>query len=297
MKYVITGGAGNISKHLAERLIEAGHDVTVIGRNPEHLKPLTDKGAKAVIGSVEDLAFLKDAFGGADAVYTMVPPNFGAADWKSWIAQIGKNYAEAIKASGVKYVVNLSSVGAHLPEGVGPVSGLYYVEQALNELETVNVRHLRPGYFFSNLFASIPMIKGMNIWGSNVSKKDDKMIMSDTTDIAEAAAEELLNLNFTGHSVRYLASDERTPAEVATILGTVISKPELPYVEFSDEDTLNGMKGAGLPEEIAKNYTEMGHAMRTGIMGEDYHNNRPQELGKTKLEQFAQQFAGAYSAA
>ena len=41
MKYVITGGAGHISKPLAEKLLKAGHDVTVVGRSAENLKPIT----------------------------------------------------------------------------------------------------------------------------------------------------------------------------------------------------------------------------------------------------------------
>jgi uncharacterized protein YbjT (DUF2867 family) len=296
MKYVITGGAGNIAKPLAEKLLKAGHDVTVIGRNPENLKPLTEQGVKAASGSVDDASFLSETFKGADAVYTMVPPIFEVDDWKSYIGKIGKNYAEAIKAAGVKFVVNLSSIGAHMEDGAGPVSGLYKVEQSLNSLTDVNIKHLRPGYFFSNFYGNIGMIKGMNIFGGNSAKAEDKMILSDTADIAVVAAEELLNLSFTGHSVRYIASDERTPVEVAKALGTAIGKPELPFVEFTDEDTLNGLKGAGLHEEIAKNYTEMGHAMRTGKMPEDYWKNRPTEFGKVKLEDFAKQFAGAYNA-
>jgi uncharacterized protein YbjT (DUF2867 family) len=124
MKYAITGGAGHISRPLAEQLLQAGHEVIVIGRNAEHLKPLTDKGAKAAIGTIEDINFLKQAFAGADAVYTMVPPKMDAANWKAYIGHVGKNYAEAIQAAGVKYVVNLSSVGAHMATGAGPVSGL-----------------------------------------------------------------------------------------------------------------------------------------------------------------------------
>lgn len=296
MKYVLTGGAGNISKPLAEKLLSAGHKVTVIGRNAEHLKPLTDKGASAAIGSVEDVSFLKEAFRGADAVYTMVPPTFSATDWKGWIGQIGQNYAEAIREAGVKKVVNLSSIGAHMPEGAGPVSGLYRAEQALNELADVAVKHLRPGYFYTNLLANLSMVKDMNILGSNIAKGGDKIVFSHPEDIADAAAEELLNPDFTGHSVRYLASDESTASDVAKELGAAVGKPGLPYVEFTDEDTLNALKGAGLPEEVAKNYTEMGHGLRTGKMGEDYLQNRPQVFGKTKLKDFAQQFAQAYQA-
>jgi hypothetical protein len=183
-----------------------------------------------------------------------------------------------------------------MPEGAGPVSGLFQAEKALDELEDVHVRHLRPGYFFYNFLGNIGMIKGMNIFGGNASKPHDKMVLVDTADIADAAAEELLTLSFTGKSVRYIASDERTPADVARTLGTAVGKPDLAYVEFSDEDMLQGLKGAGLPEEVAKNFAEMGHALRTGKMNEDYWNNRPQTLGNTKLEQFAQQFAAVYSA-
>ena len=150
MKYVITGGAGNISKPLAEKLLNAGHDVTVISRSAENIRPLTAQGAKAAIGTVDDVEFLKNAFAGADAVYTMVPPKYDSSDLKSHIASIGKKYAGAIKANNIRYVVNLSSVGAHLPDGCGPVSGLYRVEQTLNELKDTNIRHLRSVYFYSN---------------------------------------------------------------------------------------------------------------------------------------------------
>ena len=86
MKYVITGSAGHISKPLALQLLAAGHQVTVIGRNAENLKDLTAAGADSAIGSVEDVAFLTTTFTGADAVYTMVPPNHNPENWKAHIA-------------------------------------------------------------------------------------------------------------------------------------------------------------------------------------------------------------------
>ena len=99
MKYVITGAAGNISKPLAEKLLKAGHEVTVISRQEKNIESLISQGAQAAIGSVEDIDFLTKTFTGADAVYTMVPPHFGATDWKAYIGQIGKNFATAIKNS------------------------------------------------------------------------------------------------------------------------------------------------------------------------------------------------------
>src|SRR5204863_4506466 len=166
MRYTLTGSAGHITKPLAEKLLKSGHKVTVIGRNADHLKALTDLGAEAAIGSFEDVSFLSEAFRGADAVYTMVSTPFTITDLKGYIEQIGNNYAEAIKASNVKFVVNLSSIGAHLPDGCGPVSGLYKVEQSLNKLKDVNIKHLRPGYFFNNFLGNTGMVKQMNIIGA-----------------------------------------------------------------------------------------------------------------------------------
>ena len=294
MKYVITGSLGNISKPLAEKLVAAGHTVTVISSKAEKVAKIEALGAKAAIGSVEDIGFLTQIFKGADAIYTMVPPNFGSGNWKQYIAGIGDNYAVAIKSSGVKNVVNLSSMGAHMQEGCGPVSGLFFVEKALNGLEDVNVKHLRPGFFYPNFMANIQMIKHMGVIGGNYGV-GTKLVISHTGDIAEAAAEELLNLSFKGKSVRYVISDEKTTNEVAAILGAAIGKPDLPWVDFKDEDSLGGMLQAGLPEDTAKNYTEMGAAMRSGEMAADYIKNRPAVFGKTKLKDFASAFAAAYS--
>jgi uncharacterized protein YbjT (DUF2867 family) len=294
MKYTITGGAGNISRPLTEKLLAAGHQVTVIGRNAANLKTLTDKGAKAAIGSVEDIGFLTVAFAGADAVYTMVPPNETTTDWKGYIGGIGKNYAAAIRANKTGHVVNLSSLGAHAPDGCGPVSGLFRAEAALNELADTPILHLRPGYFYTNLFSNLPLIKNMNIMGGNFGGPGYKNIMSAPSDIADAVFEALASLNFTGHSVRYLASDVRATDEIASALGTAVGKPGLPWVVFPDEQAFAGMRQAGLSEEVAKNYVEMGQALRSGLMTEDYWKHRPEAFGKTRLEDFAKVFAAVY---
>jgi uncharacterized protein YbjT (DUF2867 family) len=296
MKIIVTGSLGNISKPLAEKLLAENHNVTIISSKADKKPPIKAMGAKAAIGSVDDVDFLTNVFKGADAVYTMVPPFFGASDWKKHIARIGENLATAVKTAGVKYVVNLSSVGAHMPEGCGPVSGLYFTEKALNNLEGVNVKHLRPGFFYTNFYANIGMVKHMGIIGSNYGA-GTPMMLADPDDIAAVAAEELTNLAFNGKSIRYIASDERTADEIAKTLGEAIGKPDLNWVEFGDADSLAAMQQNGLPEEVAKNYVEMGTALRSGEMAKEYNANKPVPLQKTKLETFAQKFAGAYSKA
>jgi len=292
MKLTITGSLGNISKPLAEILIAVGHEVTIITSNADKVSAIEALGARAAVGSVEDVAFLTNAFTGKDAIYTMVPPNFGASNIREFIAGVGKKYAEAIKASGVKKVVNLSSIGADLDGGTGPISGLHDVEQTYSQLDGVAIKHLRPAFFYVNFYANVDMIKHAGILGSNYGA-ETPLVLVHPQDIADAAAEELQQ-DFTGHSVRYIASDESTAADVARTLGAAIGKPELPWVEFTDEEALQGMIQAGLPEVMAQSYVEMGDATRSRKLYEHYFNNKPASFGKIKLEDFAQEFKQAF---
>ncbi|WP_367866265.1 NAD(P)H-binding protein [Pedobacter sp. WC2423] len=291
MKITITGSLGNISKPLAGILVSAGHQVTVISSNADKIKAIEDLGAAAAIGSVDDTDFLTRAFTGADAIYTMCPTNYAATDFRSFMNTVGQNYAAAIRASGVTQVVNLSSIGAHLSAGTGPIKGLHDIEQIFNDLEGVSVKHMRPAYFYVNLYGSADMIRHAGIIGGNYGEATE-LVMVHPKDIALAVAEEIQQL-FTGKSIRYVTSDVRTPAAVAKILGTAIGKPDLKWVEFTDEQAYDGMIQAGLPVELARNYVEMGNAINSGVLWEDFKVNQP-EFSAIKLEDFAKEFAAAF---
>ena len=292
MKFTLTGSLGNITRPMAELLVQAGHQVTVISSKEDKKEEIESLGAKAVIGSMEDAGFLAGAFKGADGIYTMVPPNFNVSDYRAYIAGIGRNFAQAIRESGVTRVVNLSSVGAHLDGGTGPIAGLHDVEHILNGLEGVAVKHLRAAFFYVNFLGNIDMIRHMGIIGGNYGP-NTSLVLVHPTDIAAAAAQEFQQ-GFSGKSYRYIASDERRLEEVASVLGKAIGKPDLQWVEFTDEQAFDGMKQAGLSDPIANTYIEMGSAMRKGLLFEDYLKNKPPYAGKVKLEDFAVEFQGKY---
>ncbi len=89
MKITVLCSLGNISKPLAEKLIAAGHQVTIVSSSAGKSAAIEAIGAIPAIGSVEDVEFLTKAFSGADAVYTMVLPNFVTTEWKKYIAGTG----------------------------------------------------------------------------------------------------------------------------------------------------------------------------------------------------------------
>ncbi|KAI9447030.1 NmrA family protein [Russula earlei] len=253
--YLLWGSLGNITKPLAQRLIEAKQQVTVISSKAARAAEIEALGATAAIGDLNDTDFLTKTFTGADAVYTMVPPG-ESENRKQQMRKEGDSLVAAVKAAGIKKVVNLSSI-----------------EQAFNALDGVDVKHLRPGFFYVNLFNNIGMIKHGGIYGDNYGANAE-VVMVHPADIAAAAAEELLSLSFTGKSFRYVIDDIRAAKDVAT--------------------AFKGMMQAGMGEDLALNFVEMGQAVRSGEMFADFNQHTVQQ-GKIKLEDFAKEFAAAYA--
>lgn len=296
MKYIITGSLGHISLPVVKNLVAAGHQVKVISSNADKTKDIEELGAQAAIGSVSDANFVNKTFQGADAVYLMIPPNWATTNWMQYQKEVADIYVQAIQLNKVKNVVQLSSIGAHMRHGAGPIDGLAYLEEKLNQLSNTNIKMLRPSYFFYNFFNMIPLIKNANIMGSNFGNTDEKLVLVHTSDIAEVVSYHLLNLNFTGASIQYIASDECSVSDIATALSNAANKPNTPWITFSDADNLNGMLQAGLSETIASGYVQMGKSIREGLIQADYWQNKPTHLGKIKLVDFAKEFAAAYNA-
>jgi len=295
MKIVITGSLGHISKPMLKELIRNQHAVTVISSNPDRSNEIEKLGAIAAIGSVEDAAFLAKTFNGADAVYTMVPPvSYLQPDLDpiKHFSRIGENYASAIIKAGVKRVVNLSSWGAHRNNGTGGIVGTYYLEQIMNELPLeISLTHIRPTSFYYNLFSFIPAIKFTGKIAANYGGEDRTVLVA-PQDIASAVVEELQSLA-SGRSIRYVASEELTCNEVASILGEAIGKPGLQWELISDEQAKQNLEKAGLPPRSCELLVELQAGHHKGLIAEDYYKHRP-VLGRIKLKDFAKDFAAAF---
>jgi uncharacterized protein YbjT (DUF2867 family) len=300
MRVVITGSLGHISKPLTKELVQKGHALTVISSKAKKQKEIEALGATAAIGSMEDVRFLTATFTGSDAVYTMAPPPSNLsnpnldlmADWRG----IADNYAQAVRRSGVKRVVHLSSIGAHLDRGSGLIVGHHYVEGILNNLPPdVAITYMRPAGFYYNLFGFIPAIKKTGVIASNYGG-EDKAVWVSPTDIAVAVAEEIVT-PLSGRQVRYVASDELTCNEVASILGAAIGKPDLKWIIISNEQMQSGLEAAGMPPNIAAGFVEMNASIHSGALSEDYYRNKPAIMGKVKLTDFAKEFAAAFDQA
>lgn len=297
MKITITGSLGNISKPLAIKLLAQGHEVTVISSHSERERDIEAIGAKAAIGSLEDADFIADAFNGADAVYTMVPPGNYLdlnLDLFAYYVRLGKHYAQAIAKSGVKRVVNLSTIGGNLAAGNGILAGAHHVELILNGLaDDVKVTHVRPNSFYYNLFGYVEMIKNNGFIAANYGGPALIPWVS-PKDIAEVIAEELVLIS-PERSIRRVGSEDLSGDETARILGEAIGKPDLKWLVVSDEEVLNGLKAAGINPEIAAGLVEMYAALNNGLLAKDYNEHKPMVMGKVKMKDFATEFAAVFN--
>jgi uncharacterized protein YbjT (DUF2867 family) len=293
--YVITGATGNIGRELAKILLAEGKRVRVVGRDEDKLKPLAQRGAEVCKGSLQDEAFLAQTFQGAKAVYVMIPPNNQAENLRAYQNRVGYVIFTVLKNARVKYIVNLSSLGAHRPDKTGPILGLYDQEQRLNWLREANLVHLRPAFFMENLLNNIHLIKTRGINGTPL-KGDLALPVVATKDIARVASKYLLELRFKGVLVRELLGPRNmTMIEMTQILGKAIGLENLQYVQLSYEEAERSMIAAGFSRDVAQSLLQLYVSIneKIVIIGTKRRDNNTTE---TPFEEFAETFAAAYHA-
>jgi uncharacterized protein YbjT (DUF2867 family) len=288
--YVILGASGNTGSIIANFLLWQGEKVRVVGRDVQRLQGFVRKGAQAFAADASDAAALTKAFGGARAAYLMLPPITSREDQERQSDAIAK----AVKASGLRYAVHLSSYGAHVPAGAGPVTGLHSSEQKLNAISDLHVLHLRAAYFMENHLAAIDMIQGTGMFG-HALLPDLKLPMIATRDVGEYAAPRLLDLDFSGKQTRELLGERDLSMKEATaVIARGIGKPDLRYEQFPYDQVEQLLVQTGIPRKKAAVYIEMFQAINAGVLA-PVEPRSPQNSTPTSFEKFVQDvFAVAY---
>jgi uncharacterized protein YbjT (DUF2867 family) len=282
---------------VAGSLLAAGAPVRAVGRERVRLGPLAAAGAEPWPGDLGDPKFLSRAFSGAGAVFAMIPPKHDAPDLAAYQNGIGESIVTALENARVPRVVTLSSIGAHLFEGTGPIRGLHDLEKKLERLGRAEVVHLRAAYFMENHLWSLPVLRERGVIGSPI-RPDAPIPMVATKDIADEAARTLSSKSLSGHSVRYLLGPrDLSMTEAARILGHAIGKPELRYVQFTEEDARKAMTGMGMSASAIDALLEMQRGFNAGRIRPTQERNASNTT-PTSLEEFAQTvFAQSYRAA
>jgi uncharacterized protein YbjT (DUF2867 family) len=291
--FVVTGASGHIGRRLSELLLEGHRKVRVVARREEHLRPLAERGAQAAPGDLHDAGFARRAFAGAHAAFTMLPPIVADHDLRGAQNRISEAIAFGLREARVPYVVNLSSIGAEVPYGTGPIAGLHDHEERLDRLDDAHIVHLRPTFFMENHLYAIGAIRQAGVYPGTL-RGDLPMPMIATLDIAQDAARLLAGLEFEGKSIHsLLGARDYTLQEAARILGVAIGNPGLAYVQVAEEQAHQAMVAEGLPPHMADVMLELNRAWNSGKIHPE-EPRLPDNTTLTTLEDWAPHFADHY---
>ncbi|WP_428263876.1 NmrA family NAD(P)-binding protein [Haliangium sp.] len=283
MHITINTPSGTIGQALAQALLDAGAELTLISRSPDKVRALAARGARVVEGSIDDAAVLDQAFAGADGLFWLTPPPV-RPDFHDWALATARQAAAVASRHGIDRVVVLSSVGAQRGPGTGPVGVLLGVEQAFRDA-LPNVHALRPGFFMENLLRSVDTIAAAGSIFMPVGA-DTPFPMVATRDIAAVAAEVLRDASWRGHHIRGVHGPiDLSYDQAAEILSEALGRP-VRYVTVTLDQARAAMAEAGMPDFMVDTYAELYQAIGDGRM--DSAEPRTDETTTpTTLAQFA----------
>ena len=275
--FTVSGATGHVGSVVAKALLDKKQKVRVLVRETAKGDVWSQQGAELAVGSLDDQAFLTAALEGATGFFAMLPPPpFAAGDFHAVQRKVTNAIAGAVKASGVGHVVMLSSLGADLPEGTGPIRDLHYLERSLESTGT-QLTAIRAAYFQENVASALGPANGQGIFPNFLP--DGKVPMVATRDIGELAAQCLLERP-AQREVIDLLGPQYSAREVAEKLGAALGK-KLQVVDVPQKDWVLAMTQAGFPRPFAEVFAEMYGAFAKGAIRP--HGDRLAE-GKTSLD-------------
>jgi uncharacterized protein YbjT (DUF2867 family) len=281
MKVAVTTPTGNIGKVVTDRLLQAGADVTLLVRDPAKVKGFTDRGARAVACNLEDGDSVTRATRGAECLFWLTPPNYAAPAFRAYQNRLGRAAAGAVKANGIRRVVHLSSVGAHLESGTGPILGLHDTEQML-AATGASVTNLRPGMFMENHLASLPTI----LQAGSVFLPVPGGVRANfiaTRDVGAIAAARILDAGWSGrHDPELRGPEDLTFDEVAAAIGEALGTP-VRHVQVGPEQLRDALAGMGASPDAAKTMAELFDGIASGRL----EHTRPPSAETTGATTFA----------
>lgn len=249
---LVTGATGQQGGSVARALLEGGHTVRAMTRNPgsDEAKGLKRLGAELVEGDFTEPKTIQEAADGVDAAYAMSTPYEDGPEAET---EQGKQLVTALDEAGVGHIVYSSVAGARDETGIPFFDSKVPVEDCVSEDCDATHTIVAPVFFRENLRAE-DMIE-------QVKEGKFTMALSEDTPLQTIAVDEI------GRFVRYaienpdelgderieIASDELTGPEMAARLadatGQRLTFSELPLKDLKDENPGFGIMFEWFEEE------------------------------------------------
>jgi uncharacterized protein YbjT (DUF2867 family) len=261
--YVVSGATGRVGSVVAQTLLDAGAEVRVLVRRASDADAWTARGADARAVALGDRGALAAALDGAAGAFVLLPFDLTVPDLDAHADLLVTSIAGAVADSRVPHVVALSSGGADLPGGTGPIVGLHRLEEALRHTDAV-VTALRSGHFQEKVGDVLPAAEGEGVFPVFASSADVPLPMVATRDLGAVAANALLAPSASSEAVD-VVGPAYTERAVAAVLGRALGR-ELEVVTVPAEAWVASLRDAGFGAHVAESLAELYRADEAGML-------------------------------
>lgn len=261
--YVIAGVTGRVGSATARKLLEAGAQVRVLVRREADGAAWEAQGADTRIATLNDQVALSRALDGARGFFVLLPFDLTADDLDAHAHVLIASITGAVAQQRVPHVVMLSSGGADLAEGTGPITGLHRLEQALRATGST-VTALRSGHFQEKVADIIGAVQDGGVYPVFAASADVSLPMVATQDIGAVAAEMLLTPPARSEAVD-IVGPSYSERDVAAALGNVLGRG-LHVATIPEEEWAGALTEAGFRPHIAESLAELYRADEQGLL-------------------------------
>jgi uncharacterized protein YbjT (DUF2867 family) len=263
--YVVFGANGHTGSVVADKLIEHGNRVRAVARDPKKLEALRAKGAEVVAADVLDVASVANALRGAEGAYLLIPPDNASTDLVARGRRIIDNYVAGLSQQAIPHAAVLSSVGAQMASGTGPIVITHHAEMTLPKAAGTQFTFVRAAYFMENVLNFAQAIKNDGMIPVFGGGEGHPFAMIATRDIGEVAADALLSPSQVHQWIELSGPKEYSfndaAAEASAILGRPVKATPLPIDAMAPT-----MMQFGVSANVAGLYREMTEAFGAGVV-------------------------------
>lgn len=259
--YAITGVTGHVGAATARALLAAGAPVRAVARDAERARATLGRDADVAVADFTDRPALAAALAGCRGAFVMLPtiPAFTDTDHR----RMADSIASAVADSGVEHVVMLSSIGADLAAGNGPIRWLHHLENGLRETGA-RLTAIRAPHFQEKVETVLEAATGAGVYPVFGDSADVPVPMVATRDVGAAAALALASPPAASEIVD-LEAPSYTERQVAGKLGELLGTA-LDVVTIPRAGRLGAMTDAGVPPLLAAELVALYDADDSGLL-------------------------------
>lgn len=258
--YFVSGITGKVGGAAAQKLLDEGHEVRALVRDPQKAAGWSDRGVDVRQGDLTDAAAVAAALGGVEGAFAVQPtPIAVSPDFPEANALI-VSLVEALRQAPPPKLVVLSSVGSQQPRGLGNITQTHLLEEALADLPYPTA-FVRAGAFIENNLYALERAAATGWFDSFLQPADRTFPMVATADIGHEVAR-LLTGSWRGRKVVELGSPV-SPNDLANAMGETLGR-EVQARPIPRERWTATLRAMGLPEAKLGNWAEMQDGFNSG---------------------------------